>query len=189
MSGWRSSTDGEPFDSRSLTEDYFVGLQVHKLGYSQLFVVPAGAFSAQQERSPGLVCLGTTFASEATRSYFPRTVRQAIRQRSRWAIGIALQSWQRFGWNAGAGQTYWLWRDPKGPGKSPGSDAGEPDFLLRHGAPGLDPAQRRGWAISASLPMSRQQWHGCCWPIYVCCSGGWWSAGHSDGLFTAGGTR
>ena len=106
--------DGEPFDSRSLTEDYFVGLQVHKLGYSQLFVVPAGAFSAQQERSPGLVCLGPTFASEATRSYFPRTVRQAIRQRSRWAIGIALQSWQRFGWNAGAGQTYWLWRDRKG---------------------------------------------------------------------------
>jgi len=106
--------DGDPFDSQSLTEDYFVGLQVHKLGYRQLFVVPAGAVPAKQERNPGTVGAGTTFANEATRAYFPRTVRQAIRQRSRWAIGIALQSWQRFGWNAGAGQIYWLWRNRKG---------------------------------------------------------------------------
>jgi len=106
--------NGEPFDSQSLTEDYFVGLQVHKLGYSQLFVVPDGYFSAQQEQSPQTAGSSTTFANEATRAYFPRTVRQAIRQRSRWAIGIALQSWQRFGWNAGKGQIYWLWRDRKG---------------------------------------------------------------------------
>jgi adsorption protein B len=39
--------NGEPFDSRSLTEDYFVGLQVHKLGSSQLFVVPDGYFSGR----------------------------------------------------------------------------------------------------------------------------------------------
>ncbi len=106
--------DGEPFDSQSLTEDYFAGLQVHRLGYPQLFVAPAGAFPAGQERSAETVGAGTSLANEATRSYFPRTVRQAIRQRSRWAIGIALQSWQRFGWNAGAGQLYWLWRDRKG---------------------------------------------------------------------------
>ena len=106
--------DGEPFDSKSLTEDYFVGLQVHRLGYPQLFVVPAGAFSGEQGRNPETVGAGTSLATEVTRSYFPRTVRQAIRQRSRWAIGIALQSWQRFGWNAGKGQLYWLWRDRKG---------------------------------------------------------------------------
>ena len=106
--------DGEPFDTESLTEDYFVGLQVHRLGYPQLFVVPTGAFSGEQERNSETVGAGTSLGNEATRSYFPRTVRQAIRQRSRWAIGIALQSWQRFGWNAGAGQFYWLWRDRKG---------------------------------------------------------------------------
>ena len=106
--------DGEPFDSQSLTEDYFVGLQVHKLGYPQLFVVPSEAFPAEQERNAETAGAGSSLANEATRSYFPRTVRQAIRQRSRWAIGIALQSWQRFGWNAGAGQFYWLWRDRKG---------------------------------------------------------------------------
>ena len=106
--------DGEPFDPGSLTEDYFVGLQVHKLGYSQLFVVPDGYFPARQERSPRSTGADSTFANGATRAYFPHTVRQAIRQRSRWAIGIALQSWQRFGWNAGGGQIYWLWRDRKG---------------------------------------------------------------------------
>ena len=84
------------------------------MGYPQLFVAPAGTFPGEQERNPETVGAGTSLTNEATRSYFPRTVRQAIRQRSRWAIGIALQSWQRFGWNAGAGQLYWLWRDRKG---------------------------------------------------------------------------
>ena len=105
---------GEPFDSESLTEDYFAGLQVHRLGYPQLFVVPPGAFPAEQEWNAAKAGSGTPLGNEATRAYFPRTVRQAIRQRSRWAIGIALQSWQRFGWDAGAGQLYWLWRDRKG---------------------------------------------------------------------------
>ena len=50
----------------------------------------------------------------ATREYFPRRFRAAISQRTRWVTGIALQSWQRHGWNAPWLQLYWLWRDRKG---------------------------------------------------------------------------
>jgi adsorption protein B len=50
----------------------------------------------------------------ATREYFPQRIRAAIRQRSRWVTGIALQGWQRNGWRAPWRQVYWFWRDRKG---------------------------------------------------------------------------
>jgi len=50
----------------------------------------------------------------ATREYFPRKVRAAVRQRTRWITGISLQSWARNGWRGGLRQNYWFWRDRKG---------------------------------------------------------------------------
>src|SRR6185436_692015 len=50
----------------------------------------------------------------ATREYFPRTFGAALKQRTRWTIGIALQSWQKFGWKGTPAEVYWLWRDRKG---------------------------------------------------------------------------
>jgi adsorption protein B len=50
----------------------------------------------------------------ATREFFPRTFRWAVKQRTRWVTGIALQSWARHGWSGGFKQAYWLWRDRKG---------------------------------------------------------------------------
>jgi adsorption protein B len=50
----------------------------------------------------------------ATREFFPRSFRGAVRQRARWVMGIVLQSWERRGWRAPARQWYWLWRDRKG---------------------------------------------------------------------------
>src|SRR6202042_890748 len=40
--------------------------------------------------------------------------RAALRQRTRWVTGIALQGWQQFGWRGTPGEVYWLWRDRKG---------------------------------------------------------------------------
>jgi adsorption protein B len=86
------------FNPGSLTEDYEIGVYVHTAGLSQTFV-------PLQCGDDGLI---------ATREYFPRTVRSAIRQRTRWVTGIALQSWERDGW-AGSWRTkYWFWRDRKG---------------------------------------------------------------------------
>ena len=89
---------GNAFDPECLTEDYENGFRMHAAGYRQIFL-PIRRVS----RAP-----------LATREYFPRRWRAAVRQRSRWVAGIALQGWERHGWNVPAGQKYWFWRDRKG---------------------------------------------------------------------------
>jgi bacteriophage N4 adsorption protein B len=89
---------GRIFDPACLTEDYENGLRLHQLGRPQLFL---------PIRWDGAGPI-------ATREYFPRTLGAAVRQRSRWVAGIALQGWQHHGWRMPARQLYWLWRDRKG---------------------------------------------------------------------------
>jgi adsorption protein B len=86
---------GQPFDPACLTEDYETGFEIHRMGYQQIFI----------PLSADLV---------ATREYFPRMARASVRQRCRWVTGIALQGWERHGWNVGWRQAYWFWRDRKG---------------------------------------------------------------------------
>lgn len=86
------------FDARSLTEDYEIGVSIHRAGYPQCFVP-----LARGDR--GLI---------VTREYFPRTAASAIRQRTRWVTGIALQCWERGGWSGPFWTRYWFWRDRKG---------------------------------------------------------------------------
>lgn len=85
------------FDPGSLTEDYETGARIHQLGFTQVF---ARANSSESE----LI---------ATREYFPRSFRAALRQRTRWVTGICLQSWERLGWRGSAIDRYWFWRDRK----------------------------------------------------------------------------
>jgi bacteriophage N4 adsorption protein B len=92
-----ATRDGRVFDPHCLTEDYETGYRLHALGFRQIFV-------PMQHRN----------APVATREYFPRGARAAIRQRSRWVAGIALQGWQLHGWRGSWGQRYWFWRDRKG---------------------------------------------------------------------------
>ncbi len=92
------SRGGRIFDPDSLTEDYENGFRLHQLGYRQIFVPLR--FEAGEPI--------------ATREYFPRERRAAVRQRSRWIAGIALQGWERQGWRAPWLQRYWFWRDRKG---------------------------------------------------------------------------
>ena len=86
------------FEPAALTEDYESGLRIHRLGYRQVFV-------------PLTRLKGRDFV--ATREYFPKKWSTAIRQRTRWVMGIALQGWERFGWSGSLGEVYWLWRDRK----------------------------------------------------------------------------
>ncbi|HEV2690394.1 MAG TPA: glycosyl transferase family protein [Bryobacteraceae bacterium] len=86
------------FEPACLTEDYENGLRLHKLCCRQMFVPVV-----RSQR--GIV---------ATREFFPRTVHGAIRQRTRWIMGIGLQSWERHGWRGNPAQVYWFWRDRKG---------------------------------------------------------------------------
>jgi adsorption protein B len=83
------------FEPVCLTEDYENGFRLRKYGSPQCFVP--------------LVLHGV-----ATREFFPQTFSAAVRQRTRWVTGIALQTWDRHGWGGGVVQRYWLWRDRKG---------------------------------------------------------------------------
>jgi len=89
---------GPMFAPECLTEDYETGYELHKLGCPQIFV-------PLRRDGAGPV---------ATREYFPRRWRAAVRQRSRWVAGIALQAWQRHGWRTTWRQRYWFARDRKG---------------------------------------------------------------------------
>lgn len=89
---------GSVFLEDALTEDYDIGLRLHRLGVRQTFV--------PLEFVDG--------APVATREYFPRRADAAIRQRTRWVTGNALQAWQRHGWPGGWVNRWYLWRDRKG---------------------------------------------------------------------------
>jgi bacteriophage N4 adsorption protein B len=93
------SSSNQVFEPQALTEDYDNGLRLKRLGCTQAFVpiAPHGA---------------SDFV--ATREFFPRNFRAALRQRTRWVMGISLQSWQKFGWRGKPAEVYWLWRDRKG---------------------------------------------------------------------------
>ncbi len=88
------------FEPDALTEDYVNGLRLFRLNCSQAFVP---------------LTHGASFPDPvATREYFPQTWHAALRQRTRWVTGVALQGWQKFGWTGTLGERYWLWRDRKG---------------------------------------------------------------------------
>lgn len=89
------------FEPDALTEDYENGLRLFRLGCRQVFV----PLCKTREGPRDLV---------ATREFFPQDWSSALRQRTRWVTGIALQGWSRFGWKGKSGEVYWLWRDRKG---------------------------------------------------------------------------
>jgi adsorption protein B len=131
------------FDPDCLTEDYENGYSLHALGYPQLFVPLR--FSAE--------------GPLATREYFPRHWPAAIRQRSRWVAGIALQGWERHGWRAPWKQLYWFWRDRKGLVGSLLSPLA--NLLLVYGVAGWLGAgpHAEAWALGREMP----HWlAGCC---------------------------
>ena len=75
--------NGKPFDETSLTEDYEIGLRLADLGHGGIFmslpVVPGGQ-------------------PVAVRAHFPDRIGLAVRQKTRWMVGIALVGWDRLGW-------------------------------------------------------------------------------------------
>lgn len=122
------------FDPRCLTEDYEIGFRLHRMGRRAIFVL-------LQRREGGLL---------ATREYFPRTFRGAVRQRTRWMMGIALQSWELHDCKETLGQLYWFWRDRKGligSLVSPATNA----FFVYGLASGMDGAPWLGPVFSVTL--------------------------------------
>ncbi|HWR50453.1 MAG TPA: glycosyl transferase family protein [Bryobacteraceae bacterium] len=92
------AASGVLFETCCLTEDYDTGYRLHRLGWRELFI-------PLHWRHGHPV---------ATREYFPMDGALARRQRTRWVIGITLQSWERHGWGRNWREAYWFWRDRKG---------------------------------------------------------------------------
>ncbi len=88
-----------PFDADSLTEDYELGLKVAEAGANVTF----------------LRVRGDDGALVATRAYFPHRLETAVRQKTRWVCGIALQGWDRMGWSGGLLEGWMRLRDRRGP--------------------------------------------------------------------------
>lgn len=90
------------FPSKTLTEDYEIGLRLSLAGFKTIH--------AQ------IRVLDETGAKSyvATRGYFPTTQSTAVRQKARWLAGICLQSWETLGWPGGLVTLYALYRDRKG---------------------------------------------------------------------------
>jgi adsorption protein B len=86
------------FESACITEDYENGFRIKRLGLRQKFI-------------PIHFRHGRAIA---TREYFPQTFHLAVKQRTRWIMGITLQSWEYHSARETFAHLYWFWRDRKG---------------------------------------------------------------------------
>jgi adsorption protein B len=105
----------QAFNVSSLTEDYEIGLKFRLAGKKVYFARRAvrryvtGTKGIFRKREVPMV----EDEYIATREYFPDSFRFAVRQRSRWVLGIALQGWEQVGWSGPPAVLYCLWRDRK----------------------------------------------------------------------------
>ena len=103
------------FNIDSLTEDYDFGMRMRKFGLRQIFV--RQVLQRQTIRTSRFT--GKRYAVSkreyiVIREFFPRTFTMAVRQKSRWIMGIALQGWASIGWQGNFWTRYMLFRDRKG---------------------------------------------------------------------------
>ena len=99
----RLADQSGPFPADSLTEDYELGLRLGAMGARSAFV--------RSHTADGRLV--------ASRGLFPERIDTAVRQKTRWLRGNALEGWQRIGWarppDASFARTvasaWMLWRD------------------------------------------------------------------------------
>ena len=94
-----------PFNTASLTEDYEIGLKFRLAGRRVRFA----CHTIERRGADGRV----REEYIATREFFPARLGASVRQRSRWILGITMQTWQQLGWKGPLAVRYCLWRDRK----------------------------------------------------------------------------
>jgi len=91
---------GNPFEENSLTEDYRTSFRIRACGFKAIFLtqyvlrtkwVEQGLFKKKYIKK-------TVKEYVATRAMFPQNYFQAVRQKSRWIIGIVFQEWEHTPW-------------------------------------------------------------------------------------------
>lgn len=107
--------DGIAFDVQSLTEDYDIGFRLKQKGMKCIFArysVSNPKLALDYEWVPGM---NREFAQViCVREHFPRDWQHAVRQKSRWIVGIVFQGTTNLGWSRKGLLNYFLWRDRRG---------------------------------------------------------------------------
>ncbi len=108
--------DGIAFDTQSLTEDYDIGFRLKEHGLQEIFVRFPVLGSSKTEWKATRV-MGQSFRESnviCVREFFPNKIETAVRQKSRWIIGIVFQGYVTHRWTKDWLLNYFLWRDRKG---------------------------------------------------------------------------
>jgi adsorption protein B len=111
-----ADTQNQPFNTRSLTEDYDIGNRLAHMGMRSIFAVfPVQFLVKREDWLNGQSSAPITITMPlCVREYFPDTFRTAYRQKARWSLGIGLQSWDQIKFSGSFAAKYFLLRDRKG---------------------------------------------------------------------------
>ncbi len=107
----RENHHGKVFAEDTLTEDYELPLHLSRMQIQGAFYEPGVAVWGEEADARHVYALEADYPY--IRSGFPRHLGAAVRQKSRWVLGISLQGWEHLGWSPNALQSYMLWRDRK----------------------------------------------------------------------------
>jgi adsorption protein B len=95
------STRGQVLMSGTVTEDYILGIEAKRAGFTSAFA--AVSMDADE---------GLDFV--ATREFFPKSLEASIKQKTRWVYGITFEAMHKLGWQGDFWDRYFFIHDRKG---------------------------------------------------------------------------
>ncbi len=110
-----AASDNIVFDTGSVTEDYQFSFRMQQLGLHRQIFVRFGIERTVKRRPLPFMEPRDTRVLEyvATREFFPTKMRDAVKQKGRWIVGIVFQGWENIGWRGSFVDKYILMRDRK----------------------------------------------------------------------------
>lgn len=110
-----SEKNTHPFFTDLFTEDYNTALRIRLMGLKSIFVSQKVTRVQNRKKWVYFGELTPKPVEEfiAIRCLFPFRYEEAVKQRSRWVMGISLQEWQRTGWPGSFPLKYSLFADRK----------------------------------------------------------------------------
>jgi adsorption protein B len=106
--------DGLAFDTQSLTEDYDIGFRLRKWGMKEIFVRYSVSEEQATLREDRMLTGDKTSRLICVREHFPSKFVDAVKQKSRWIVGIVFQGFNTHKWTKSGVMNFFLWRDRRG---------------------------------------------------------------------------
>ena len=107
---------GDPFRVGNITEDYEIGIRIKRAGYRVgVISFPVERIVRRPRKDGTLGDPESITEIVAIRENFPTEFSVAVRQRSRWILGISFQTWEQTGWAGTWAMRYTLLRDRRAP--------------------------------------------------------------------------